>query len=203
MRAVITQMPKHWIEERKNSEAAQWDEMWNGVLHMPPMPNRFHQNVAKRLLIYLDCHWAAPGGGRVHQEVNLITPEDEDAWTLNYRIPDLVLLDPSRFAIDKNEYMVGAPLVVIEIASPGDETYDKFPFYAGLGVPEVWVIHRDSRMPEIHVLGSDGKYIAITAGGSGWLRSPATGVEFRQTRPGKVWARINGDESTAAELPED
>jgi Uma2 family endonuclease len=203
MRAVIADMPRHWLAERKNSEVAQWDEMWNGVLHMPPMPNRLHQNVAKDLLIYLDRHWSKRTGGRVHQEVNLTTLEDEATWTLNFRIPDLVLLDPPRFAIDKNEYMAGAPLVVIEISSPGDETYDKFPFYAGLGVPEVWVIHRDTRTPEIHLLGPDRKYAPVSAGEQGWLHSPATGVEFRQTRSGKVWARIAGDESTAAELPEE
>ena len=203
MRAVISQMPKHWIEERKNSDAAQWDEMWNGVLHMPPMPNRFHQNLALDLAVFLKSHWVKKTGGRVHQEVNLTTPEDEATWTLNYRIPDLVLLDPPRFAIDKNEYMVGAPLVVVEIASPGDESYDKFPFYAGLGVAEIWVIHRDARTPEIHLLGADGKYSLASANQAGWLRSPGSGVEFRQTRIGRVWARINGDEASAAELPED
>jgi Uma2 family endonuclease len=126
--------------------------MWNGVLHIPPMPNRLHQRVAKRLMLYLDQHWTARTGGRADQEVNLTTPEYESAWTLNYRIPDLVLLDPPRFGIDKIKYLVGAPLVVVEIASPGDETYEKFPFYVGLGVPEVWVINRDSRTPEIHLL---------------------------------------------------
>ncbi|MGE3803812.1 MAG: hypothetical protein AB7K24_03950 [Gemmataceae bacterium] len=35
---------------------------------------------------------------------------------------------------------------------PGDETYDKLPFHEELGVPEVWVIHRDTKLPEIHVL---------------------------------------------------
>lgn len=196
-------MPKHWAEERKNSEAAQWDEMWNGVLHIPLMPNRLQQNIAKELMIYLDRQWEKPGKGRVHQEVNLTTPQDEAAWTLNYRIPDLVLLDPPRFGIDKIEYMVGAPLVVVEIASPGDETYDKFPFYAGLGVPEVWVIHRDTRTPEIHLLGPARTYTVASAGDGGWLRSPGAGVEFRQTRPGKLWIRTGGDDSTATELPKD
>ena len=56
MQAVIANMPPKWLAERKNSEAAQWDEMWNGVLHIPPMPNRLHQRLAKRLLIYLDIH---------------------------------------------------------------------------------------------------------------------------------------------------
>ena len=133
-------------------------------------------------------------------DANLTTPEDEANWTLNYRVPDLVLVDAARRHIDKNTYLAGAPLVVVEIASPGDETYDKFPFYAGLGVPEVWVIHRDSRTPEIHVLGSERKYTPASGRRIRLAASPATGIEFRQTRPGKVWARINGDESTAAQI---
>ena len=112
----------------KHSEAAQWDEMWNGVLHTPPMPNRRHQDFSRDLMIYLHQWWAQPRGNRVNQEVNLTTPEDEAEWTRNFRIPDLVLLSPDRFHIDKGEYMVGAPLVVIEVRSPRDETYEKFPF---------------------------------------------------------------------------
>lgn len=202
MKAVVTEMPKHWLAERRNSEASQWDEMWEGVLHLPPMPNRFHQRFARDLLIYLQSRWAKPRGAEVHQEVNLTTPEDEEHWTLNYRIPDLVLLPRDRLHLDKNEYMVGAPLAVIEVRSPKDETYDKLPFYAGLGVPEVWVFDRDTRAPEVRILAG-GEYKLRAADPDGWLRSPASGVEFRQTRVGKVWARIAGDDSTAEELPDD
>lgn len=58
-KAVIAEMPKRWIEERKNSDAAQWDEMWYGVLHMPPMPSGMNRDFAD-----LHCHlkrtWAKP-----------------------------------------------------------------------------------------------------------------------------------------------
>lgn len=202
MRAVIAEMPKRWLDERKNSDAARWDEMWNGVLHMPPMPNRMHQDIGRDLLVYLHQRWARPNGCRVNQEVNLTTPEDEDQWTLNYRIPDMVLLTPDRFGIDRNTYMVGAPLVVVEICTPGDETYDKFPFYAGLGVPEVWVIHRDTKTPEVHLLTAAATYAPQPPGPGGWVRSPASGVEFRQTRSGRVWVRVAGDDATAEELPD-
>lgn len=202
MRAVITVMPKHWLEERKNSEAAQWDEMWNGVLHMPPMPNGMHLDFEGDLRDYLKRWWAKPNGGLVRFETNLTTPEDEAAWTLNYRIPDLVLVDRARLHIDKNTYMAGAPLVVVEIRSPGDETYDKFPFYAGLGVPEVWVFDRDTKVPEVHVLGPGPVYQPLPAGPDGWVRSPATGVEFRATGTGKLGIRIGTDPATAAELPD-
>lgn len=200
MRAVIADMPKHWLAERKNSKAAQWDEMWNGVLHMPPMPNRTHQDLARDLMIYLHLHWAGPTGGRVNQEVNLTTPGDEPNWTLNFRIPDLVLLTPDRFAIDRGEYMAGAPNVVIEIQTPGDETLDKLPFYARLGVPEVWVIHRDTKQPTIFRLAG-GQYQPVPAAADGWVPS-GLGVELRQASPGRLGVRLAADPATAAELPE-
>jgi Uma2 family endonuclease len=202
MKAVVNQMPPHWLAERKNSDVAQWDEMWDGVLHMPPMPNGIHQDFELDVAAYLKRRWAKPRGAMVRHGVNLTTPADEDAWTKNYRVPDIVLLTPDRFHIDKNEYMAGAPLVVIEIRSPDDETYDKFPFYAALGVPEVWVFHRDTKVPEVHALGPGPAYRPRPADPDGWLRSPAAGVEFRQTRPGKVWLRVAGDEATAEELPD-
>lgn len=202
MRAVIANLPAHWLDERKNSEVAQWDEMWNGVLHMPPMPNGMHQDFSGDLRGYLKHHWAKPRGGLARQEVNLTTPEDEAHWTLNYRIPDLVLVSRDRLHIDKNTYMAGAPLVVVEVKSPDDETYDKFPFYARLGVPEVWVFDRDTRTPEVHVLAAGPAYQPRPADPDGWLRSPASGVEFRQTNPGKVWVRVGGDDATAEELPD-
>jgi Uma2 family endonuclease len=202
MRAVIADLPKHWLEERRRSGAHRFDEMWDGVLHIPPARTTSQQALKCDLAIYLHAHWAKPRGCRVNQEVNLTTPEDEAQWTLNYRIPDLVLLDSARFGIDKDEYMVGAPLVVVEICSPGDETYDKFPFYAGLGVPEVWVVHRDIRVPEVHVLGPGPAYRPQPAGPDGWTRSPATGVEFRPTGTGRLGVRIGGDSGSAEELPD-
>lgn len=200
MRAVIFDLPKHWLAERRNSEAAQWDEVWDGVLHMPPMPNRMHQNLAGDLYIYLRLNWARRVGGRVNQEVNLTTPEDEPNWTSNYRIPDLVLLTPPRFHIERNEYMAGAPDAVIEIETPGDETADKLPFYAELGVPEVWVIHRDTKAVTVHALAG-GRYRPVPADAEGWVRS-GLGVDLRQAAPGRLGIRLAGDPGTAAELPE-
>jgi Uma2 family endonuclease len=200
MRAVIADMPKHWLAERTNSKAAQWDEMWEGVLHVPPMPNRLHQRFNRDLQAFLQANWAVPLGAQVDQEVNLTTPEDEGHWTLNYRIPDLVLLTPDRFHIDKVEYMAGPPLVVVEIRSPRDETYEKFPFYAGLGVPEVWVFDRDTRAPEVYALAAGPAYRPVAADAAGWLVSPATGVAFRHAGGARVAVRVG---AAAAELPND
>jgi Uma2 family endonuclease len=200
MRAVIADMPKHWLAERKNSKAAQWDEVWEGVLHMPPMPNGMHQDFALDLASFLKWEWAKPRGGLVRQEVNLTTPEDEEHWTLNFRIPDLVLVSKERLGIDRNEYLCGAPLVVVEVKSPKDETYEKFPFYAKLGVPEVWVFDRDTRVPELYALAAGPAYQPIQADPQGWLVSPAAGVAFRHAGGAKVAARVGGGPAT--ELPD-
>ncbi|MGA2257225.1 MAG: hypothetical protein ABSG53_21430 [Thermoguttaceae bacterium] len=33
------------LDWRRRTDADRWDEMWDGVLHMPPMPNRSHQEL--------------------------------------------------------------------------------------------------------------------------------------------------------------
>ena len=92
--------------------------------------------------------------------------------------------------------------MAIEIRSPDDETYEKLPFYAELGVPEVWIIHRDTKETEIHLL-KRGRYKPQAVRADGWLRSPGTGVELRVGRPGKLAVRLAGDEESRQELPAD
>src|SRR4051812_2827264 len=123
MKAVIAQLPKRWLEERRASEASCRDEMWGGVLHMAPMPNLIHQKFIRDLLILLLQQWAIPNRGEVVQEVNLTTSEDESNWTRNYRVPDIVLLSADRLPYQRLEYIAGPPLVCIEIRSPDDESY--------------------------------------------------------------------------------
>jgi Uma2 family endonuclease len=146
----------------------------------------------------LRLHWARPTQSKVYHQINVASL---GGWPHDYRIPDLVLLRPERFAIDRNEYFEGAPSVVVEIRSPGDETDEKMPFYRDLGVPEVWIVDRDTKQVEVHVLKRK-RYKPQPAGPGGWVRSPATGVELKTVKPNKLAARVAGDESTHADLPE-
>jgi Uma2 family endonuclease len=199
MKGVMSAVPPEVIAHRKLTGADQYDEMWEGVLHMPPVPNRSHQDLEWAFETYLRFHWAPPRRAKVYHQINLAAI---GGWPNNYRIPDLLLLLPQRFAIDRNEYFEGAPDAVVEIHSPGDETYDKFPFYAELGVPEVWVIHRDTRQPEIHLLRRR-KYRPQRPTADGWLRSPATEVELCAASSGKLGVRLGGDETTREDIPAD
>ncbi len=197
MRAVIPQMPPGLLEWRKRTGADRWDEMWEGVLHMPPMPNREHQDLEWVIEFYLRTHWAPSLGARVYHGINVAAP---GGWPNNYRIPDVVLLKPERFGIDRNEYFEGGPDVVIEIRSPGDESYEKLEFYARLEVTEVWIIDRDTKTPEIYALTA-GQYVKQSAGADGWLLSAATGIELRPAAGGKLAFRLAGNESTRQDLP--
>ena len=40
MKAVMSSLLPDIQAMRKRTGADRWDEMWEGVLHMPPMPNR-------------------------------------------------------------------------------------------------------------------------------------------------------------------
>ena len=162
---------------------------------MAPMPNREHQDLEGAMETYLRLRWARPQGTRVYHNINVASP---GGWPNNYRIPDLVMLTPERFGIDRNEYFEGAPDAVVEIRSPGDESYDKLEFYAQLGVTEVWIINRDSKTPEIYILRM-GHYTQQAANADGWVLSTVTGIELRAGSPGKLAMRLAGDESTREE----
>jgi Uma2 family endonuclease len=199
MKACLCEVPPHLTEWRKRTGADMWDEMWEGVLHMPPVPNREHQDFQWALETWLRTFWARPGGNRVHHEINLASV---GGWPNNYRIPDLLLLTPDRFAIDKNEYFEGPPAVVVEIRSPDDESYEKLSFYAKLGVPEAWIIDRDTRAPEIYVLVA-GDYQKQSPGADGWIRSAATAIQLRGESGRKLAIQLAGNQTTRRLLPED
>jgi Uma2 family endonuclease len=81
----------------------------------------------------------------------------------------------------KREYIVGPPLVGVEFRSPGDESYEKLPFYASLGVPEVWIIDRDAKSPEIFHLVNTA-YESVVSNPEGWVRSSAVGDSSRRRK---------------------
>jgi Uma2 family endonuclease len=198
MKGVMPSVPPHILEWRKLTGADRYDEMWDGVLHMPPMASRFHQDLEWSLETWLRLIWAPLHDAKVYHEVNVASV---GGWPRDYRIPDLILLLPPRFAIDRDEYFEGAPDVVVEIYSPGDETYDKFSFYAEIGVPEVWVIHRDSCMPEVHRL-KRRRYKEQPAGPGGWIKSTQTGIELAHGLGNKLAIRLAGDDDSRRNLPE-
>jgi Uma2 family endonuclease len=199
MKVVMADPPRRLLEERRRTGADRWDEVWDGVLHMPPLPNRDHQDLEGAMETWLRHFWVPASGGKVFHQINLARP---GGWPdKDYRIPDLLLMTPDRFHIDENEYFEGAPAVVVEIRSPNDETYEKLDFYARLGVPEVWIIDRDSRRPELHQLAGDHYQLRSPSEGD-WLTSPATGVQMREGGVArKLILQLGTNEATRRDVP--
>lgn len=176
MKGVMLEVPNFLIEQRRISGADQWDEVWEGVLHMVPPPNIEHQNLEGLIETWLRTFWVPtqPGNKVLHQ----VALSPDDSWVQNYRTPDIVLFNSQHQQNLRPTFCHGPCTVAIEIRSPNDESYDKLAFYLTLGVPEVWVIDRDSKHPEVFVLTS-GAYQQQAPNTDGWLTSTAVPIMLK------------------------
>ena len=134
MRTLVLDPPpgefEQLLERRRRTGADRRDEVWEGVLHMAPAPHSRHSRLQWQLALLLDGP-ARAAGLEPTSEFNLGEPDD-------YRIPDGGLHRPTPDGL----YLPTAALV-IEILSPGDETWEKLPFYAAHRVEELLIIDPD------------------------------------------------------------
>jgi Uma2 family endonuclease len=176
MRAVVVHLTAEELAYRRSRGLDRWDEMWEGVLHMTPAPTVEHQRIVDALIIFLAPHLTTTARGTLRSSINVFRETTQKA---EYRIPDLTFVASGRaHVLHEDGVRSGGPDAVIEIRSPEDETYDKLPFYAALGVREVIVIDRDSKRPEIYRLAGS-QYVALQQDPDGWLRSETMMVRFR------------------------
>ena len=174
MKAVIFDVSKTELARRHALDADRWDEMWEGVLHMTPAPTREHQRIVDDLTEWLRPLVRRTGRGTLWSAINVFRTDDD------YRIPDLTFVATGReHVLAEDGIRGGAPDAVIEIRSPNDETYEKLPFFARLGVPEVIVVQRDGKETELYRLAG-AQYVAVQPDAEGWLHSPVLGVRLRR-----------------------
>ena len=97
----------------------------------------------------------------------------------DYRVPDLTFLAAGREAlIVRDGTCKGGPDAVLAVRSPADETYEKLPFFAQLGVREMIVIDRDTKRPEVFRLAGS-QYLAVSPGLDGFVLAETLGIRFR------------------------
>jgi Uma2 family endonuclease len=133
--------------EREKADGDKWNEVWDGVLVMPSLPNDEHQEVQANLLLPLLTVLGQPGLGKVRAGVN-VTDRHPD-WKENYRGPDVVVYLNGNPAVNHGSHWVGGPDFLVEIASPGEKPRQKNAFYASVGTGEVLVIDRDPWVLEL------------------------------------------------------
>jgi Uma2 family endonuclease len=141
-------LAEHLKAERHASGADRYDEVWEGVYHVSPLPGDEHQEITTRLSAILTDVVDWPGVGRVRAGVNVSDREDD--WTHNYRIPDVAVFLPGNPARNCGTHWCGGPDFAIEIRSPDDETRDKLPFYAKVGVRELLLLDREPWVLELY-----------------------------------------------------
>jgi Uma2 family endonuclease len=125
-------------------------EIMDGVLLVTPSPRPSHQNVDASLTFYLFLHVNMAGLGRVFS-----APLDVELTPKRVFQPDLLVLLNSSLDKITATHVVGAPDLVVEIASPGTAKYDrssKYQAYAQAGVEEYWMVDTEMRSVEILVL---------------------------------------------------
>ena len=123
------------IEYRRRLDLDHYDEVWEGVLHMNPIPTGEHQLILQQL---------AELFGPLARQAGLVPLMNEFGLGRegkgNFRVPDGGL----HRTLPRGVYQSTAALV-IEVVSPGDESWVKLPFYAAHEVDEVLIAHRDRR----------------------------------------------------------
>jgi Uma2 family endonuclease len=159
--SVPTVVTDDLLERRRRHGLDKFDERWAGVWHFVNAPKDWHSTLQFDLAVALGPVIAALGlrGGLE----NGVFGADDD-----WRIPDLVVARPEDTYGDAGKARAE---LVVEIRSPGDESYLKLPFYAER-VREVLILHRD-RTPELY-RGID----LVAPDEDGSVRSEAIGVTF-------------------------
>ena len=132
-------------------------EIVDGVLYMSPSPTRWHQNAVGNLFAYLRNYVKTQKSGNV-----FIAPFDVELDFQTVVQPDiLVVLNANSHVITDNG-IVGAPNLVIEVASPGTASYDrnqKLNLYEHASIQEYWIVDVMAHTIEVLIL-RDGKYRA-------------------------------------------
>jgi Uma2 family endonuclease len=132
------------LDRRRRSGLDRLDEVWVGVLHMIPAPGHAHARVAQQLAELLGPLAREAGLEATMHEFNLGESEHD------FRVPDGGLHRPGAA-----EMWHPTAALVVEIVSPGDETWDKLPFYAKHRVDEVLIVDPENRSVRWLALAGD------------------------------------------------
>ena len=132
------------------------------IFKMSPAPSTSHQRILRRISqslgVFLDNHtcevFISPFDVRLPRK----SKDDQDIITVVQ--PDIcVICDPSKIDL---KGCIGAPDIVVEILSPGNnqkELQNKYEVYEETGVKEYWIISPQDKTFMKYTLGEDIKYI--------------------------------------------
>ncbi len=139
------------IAQRRALGQDSFDEVWDGEYHMVPVPHPWHGYLELRLAAALEP-FATAAGLVATTQFNLGDSKD------NFRVPDA-----GYHRTLPNEVWVPTAAIVVEVLSPYDETWEKFPFFFAHGVEEICVADPRARTIQWFVRGDDAFVEANTS----------------------------------------
>ncbi|MCA9189778.1 MAG: Uma2 family endonuclease [Pirellulaceae bacterium] len=147
-----TRVEQQLLAERAASGADRYDEVWEGIYMMAPMPNDEHQQIVSRLdaILQLTLDWS----GLAHVRPGVNVSDRKEDWTSNYRVPDIAVFLRDGSAQNCDSFWYGGPDFAVEILSPGEVIENKIEFYAKVGVRELLIINRQPWVIELRRLES-------------------------------------------------
>lgn len=163
-------IPKLTYEEfRQLPDDGKRYELIHGEVHVTPAPATRHQfvqfNLSGSLYIYLAKN---PIGSAATAPLDVRLSEDIAVQ------PDLIYVSSARAEIIREDYISGAPDLVVEILSPSTAAHDratKLRLYAEAGVPEVWYIEPKAKTVERLKLRGEKYVVDSVFGGAEVLKS--------------------------------
>jgi len=182
-------LEKDILTQRRAWGADRYDEVWEGVYVVSPMPNNEHLSIATRIAAVFQSALGWENGADVLAGVNV--SDRRKGWKKNYRVPDVAVFLEGTRAENLATHWLGGPDFGVEIASPGDESREKIPFYEKVGTQELLIIDRDPRTLELY--RRDGKKLVLAGktslDESRVLKSRVLNLTF-ELIPGKLRPRI-------------
>jgi Uma2 family endonuclease len=141
-------------------------ELIDGILMKRTSPSLQHQRVSRRLSEMLGAFLKANPIGEYFP-----APTDVSLDAHTGIVPDISFVSNERaFIIDNDDYIAGAPDLIIEIISPGNikrDRVDKKNLYERFAVKEFWLIDPANRSVEVYLMEGDAYQLHALEEGEG------------------------------------
>jgi len=146
-----------WLDDKRR-------ELINGFIHLMSGPMRRHARITHLTSWIIETYIRKHKGNcRVYQapfDVRLpLHGSKDDNKIYDVVQPDICVICDLEKLDDKG--CIGAPDLIVEVLSPSTLKYDwnyKFNLYEAAGVREYWIIDPKTKVTNVFLLQSDGKY---------------------------------------------
>ncbi|MEN6325235.1 MAG: Uma2 family endonuclease [Syntrophomonas sp.] len=143
-------------------------ELLDGKLIKEPSPRTRHQIILKNLTFALENHLRETLQGMVVQDLDVVLDQ------YNVVTPDLIFISSNNMAIVRDLNIQGIPDLVIEVLSPGTESFDrrqKSRLYHRFGINEYWLVSPEATTIEVFRNEPDGWKLAGVFGENDFLET--------------------------------